>query len=340
MYTITLQTIADSVHVSRSTVSRVLNRRWKENGISKATAGVILAKAQELSYIKNESARSLRANRTFTVGVVVRDITNTFYAQVIKFIEEAFYTKKYIIIICNTNYNLNKESGHINVLLSRKVDGIILSPVQKSIDNIMLIKKQNVPLVLFDSKIEGIEADYVVVDSETGSEEAVSHLISQGHKKIAYVGGHPGDSNNQLRLAGYIRALSKGSIPLQKQYIKQGSYTFECGYDSAQELLQLTARPTAFFAANNRLVLGVHKCIAECGLHIPGDISIVGFDDFEMATMLPNQLTVVRQPIQAIALDIVNLLLSRIEKTNQNPFMTKVLRTHIVYRSSTEGIAA
>ena len=340
MYTVTLQTIADSVHVSRSTVSRVLNRQWKENGISEATARVIIAKAQELSYIKNESARSLRAKRTFTVGEVVRDITNTFYAQIIKFIEEAFYSKKYIIIICNTNYDLNKESGHINALLSRKVDGIILSPVQKSIDNILLIKKQNVPLVLFDSKIEGIEADYVVVDSETGSEEAVSHLISLGHRKIAYIGGHSSDSNNQLRLAGYVKALSKGSIPLQKQYIKQGSYTFNCGHKSAQELLQLNARPTAFFAANNRLVLGVHKCVVDCGLHIPGDISIVGFDDFEMAAMLPSQLTVVRQPIQEISSDIVNLLLSRIEKTNQNPFMTKVLQTNIIYRSSTEGIAA
>ncbi len=340
MHTITLQTIADLVHVSRSTVSRVLNRQWKENGISEATAKVIIAKAQELSYVKNESARSLRAKRTFTVGVVVRDITNTFYAQIIKFIEEAFYTKKYIIIICNTNYDLKKESGHITVLLSRKVDGIILSPVQKSIDNIMRIKKQNVPLVLFDSKIEGIEADYVVVDSETGSEEAVSHLISHGHKRIAYIGGHPRDSNNQLRLAGYAKALSKGSIPLQKRYIKQGSYTLESGHESAQELLQLDVRPTAFFAANNRLVLGAHKCVVESGLHIPGDISIVGFDDFEMATMLPSQLTVVRQPIEAISSDIVSLLLSRIEKTNQNPFMTKVLRTNIVYRSSTEGIAA
>ena len=124
------------VNVSRSTVSRVLNNKWKKYGISQATADKITSLAEELHYLKNEAARALREKKTFTIGVIVRDITNPFYSQLVKFVEGALYTKGYTIIICNTGYDLDRENGHINVLLSRRVDGIILSPIQKSIENI------------------------------------------------------------------------------------------------------------------------------------------------------------------------------------------------------------
>ncbi|MBN4081067.1 LacI family DNA-binding transcriptional regulator [Caldithrix abyssi] len=333
----TLQSIADLVNVSRSTVSRVLNNKWKKYGISQGTADKITSLAENLHYLKNESARSLREKKTFTIGVIVRDITNPFYSKLVKFVESSLYIKGYTIIICNTCYDSDKENGHINVLLSRGVDGIILSPIQESLENISIIKERNVPLALFDCKIDEFEADYILVDNEAGTMEAVNYLISQGHKKIVYIGGNSYDSNNRLRYAGYRKALSKASLSISEQYVKHGSYTFKHGYKAATELLRSNDVPTAFFAANNRIVLGACKGILDCGLQIPDDVSIVGFDDFETATMLPSPLTVIRQPVREMALNAVDLLLSRIDKTDM-PYVTSMLKTEFVLRDSTSNV--
>ena len=336
--TATLQTIADKVNVSRSTVSRVLNNKWKKYGISQVTADKITSLAKDLHYIKNEAARSLRAKKTFTIGVVIRDITNPFYSQLVKFVESALYTKGYTIIICNTGYDLDKENGHINVLLSRRVDGIILSPIQNSIENISIIKDRNVPLALFDCKIDNFDADYILVDNEAGTMEAVNHLITQGHKKIGYIGGNSYDSNNRLRYVGYRKALSKASLSMTEHYVKHGNYTFKHGYEAITELLRSSDAPTAFFAANNRIVLGACKGIMDCGLQIPDDVSIIGFDDFETATMLPSPLTVIRQPLRELAFNAVDILLSRMDKTNNIPYVTSKLKTEFVLRSSTRNV--
>jgi LacI family transcriptional regulator len=326
------------VNVSRSTVSRVLNNKWKKHGISQATADKITSRAKELHYLKNEAARSLRKKKTFTIGVIVRDITNPFYSQLVKFVESSLYTKGYIIIICNTNYDLDRESGHINVLLSRRVDGIILSPIQKSIKNIFKIKDRNVPLALFDCKINKFDADYILVDNEAGTMEAVNHLIAHGHKKIGYIGGNSYDSNNRLRYVGYRKALSKASLSMTEHYVKHGNYTFKHGYEAITELLRSSDAPTAFFAANNRIVLGACKGIMDCGLQIPDDVSIIGFDDFETATMLPSPLTVIRQPLRELAFNAVDILLSRMDKTNNIPYVTSMLKTEFVLRSSTRNV--
>ena len=336
--TATLQTIADKVNVSRSTVSRVLNNKWKKYGISQVTADKITSLAKDLHYIKNEAARSLREKKTFTIGVVIRDITNPFYSQLVKFVESALYTKGYTIIICNTGYDLDKENGHINVLLSRRVDGIILSPIQKSIKNIFKIKDRNVPLALFDCKINKFDADYILVDNEAGTMEAVNHLIAHGHKKIGYIGGNSYDSNNRLRYVGYRKALSKASLSMTEHYVKHGNYTFKHGYEAITELLRSSDAPTAFFAANNRIVLGACKGIMDCGLQIPDDVSIIGFDDFETATMLPSPLTVIRQPLRELAFNAVDILLSRMDKTNNIPYVTSKLKTEFVLRSSTRNV--
>lgn len=335
----TLQVIADSIQVSRSTVSRVLNAQWKEHGISASTADRITTLAKDLRYIKNEAARSLRSKKTFTIGVIVRDITNPFYSQFVKFVENAFYANGYTIIICNTGYDLDKENVLINVLLSRRVDGIILSPIQKSIENISIIKDRNVPLAIFDCMIDDFEADYILVNNEAGTKEAVNYLISQGHKKIAYIGGNYDCSNNRLRCTGYRKSLSKASFSIPEHYIKHGSYTFKHGYEAATVLLRSNDVPTAFFAASNRIMLGVCRGIVDCGLQIPDDVSIIGFDDFETASMLlPNPLTVIRQPLQEMALNAVDLLLSRIDKTNNMPYVTSMLKTEFVIRNSTRNV--
>ena len=336
--TATLQTIADKVNVSRSTVSRVLNNKWKKYGISQATADKIIYQAKETHYLKNEAARSLRTKKTFTIGVIVRDITNPFYSQLVKFVESSLYSKGYIIIICNTNYDLDREDGHINVLLSRRVDGIILSPIQKSIEKISIIKDRNVPLALFDCKINKFDADYILVDNEAGTMEAINHLIAQGHKKIGYIGGNSYDSNNRLRYAGYRKALSKASLSMTEHYVKHGDYTFKHGYEATTELLRSSDAPTAFFAANNRIVLGACKGIMDCGLQIPDDVSIIGFDDFETAAMLPSPLTVIRQPLREMAFNAVDILLSRMDKTNYVPYVTSMLKTEFVLRSSTRNV--
>lgn len=334
----TLQTIADELHLSRSTVSRVLSGNYKKHGISKSTSEAVIAKANDLKYIKNESARSLRTQKTNTIGVIVRDITNLFYSQFVKNIEYHLYVKGYTVIICNTDYDLAKERGHIENLLSRKVDGIIWSPIEKSNDNIMFVKERNIPLILFDCKIDMIESDFVVVDNEISVTNAVDYLIALGHRKIAYIGGNLFDSNNLLRYAGYEKALRKASIAIRDDYIKHGSYVFDHGYNAALELLHLEDMPTAFFVANNRIVMGAYKGIYDFGYQIPDDVSIIGFDDFEAAPLLRCPLTVISQPLQAMASYTINLLLARIERKNGMDYVTKIFNTELILRRSTNHL--
>ena len=336
--TVTLQTIADIVGVSRSTVSRVLSDQQMNHRISAGTAESITDTAKELNYIKNEGARSLRVKKTQTIGVIVRDITNPFYSQLVKHIENALYQEGYTVIISSTGYDLNKERGHINLLLSRKVDGIILSPIQKSYENVLLVKEHDLPLVLFDCKIDEIESDYVVVSNESSSVKGVDHLISLGHLKIAYIGGDPGDSNNNLRFSGYKKALANAAIPIENQYIRHGSYSYKHGYLAAKELMQLEDAPTAIFVANNRIVLGAYKGILDSNKSIPGDISIVGFDDFETAAMLASPLTVIRQPLEEMATIAVDLLLARIKSGNQRRYVINKLDTEFILRGSTGSL--
>jgi DNA-binding LacI/PurR family transcriptional regulator len=168
--------------------------------------------------------------------------------------------------------------------------------------------------------------------------EAVNHLIAHGHKKIGYIGGNSYDSNNRLRYVGYRKALSKASLSMTEHYVKHGNYTFKHGYEAITELLRSSDAPTAFFAANNRIVLGACKGIMDCGLQIPDDVSIIGFDDFETATMLPSPLTVIRQPLRELAFNAVDILLSRMDKTNNIPYVTSMLKTEFVLRSSTRNV--
>lgn len=333
--TATLQTIADIVGVSRFTVSRVLSDQHRNHRISPSTAKSIIETANGLNYIKNEGARSLRVRKTSTIGVIVRDITNPFYAQIVKHIENALYKEGYTVIISSTGYDLAKEIGHINVLLSRKVDGIILSPIQKSHENVLVITEHDLPLILFDCKIDEVQSDYVVVSNEASSANAVNHLISLGHRKIAYIGGDSDDSNNRLRFAGYKNALSKADIPISEAYVRHGSYTFKHGYVAVKEMMHLKDTPTAIFVANNRIVLGAYKGLLDSNKRIPEDVSIVGFDDFETAAMLPSPLTVIRQPLEEMAANAVDLLLSRIESGNGPPYVINKLDTEFILRKST-----
>ena len=332
---ITLQTIADIVRVSRSTVSRVLSDQHQHHRISASTATSIVDTAKALNYMKNEGARALRVRKTSTIGVIVRDITNPFYAQIVKHIENTLYQLGYTVIISSTGYDLVKERRHINVLLSRKVDGIILSPIQKSRENVLLIKEHDLPLILFDCKIDEIDSDYVVVSNEASSANGVNHLISLGHRKIAYIGGVPYDSNNRLRFGGYKNALSNSAISIKDAYVRHGSYTFKHGYLTAKELMHLEDRPTAIFVANNRLVLGTYMGLQDSNKRIPAEVSVIGFDDFESAAMLPSPLTVIRQPLEEMAANAVDLLLSRIESGNKQPFVTTELDAEFILRSST-----
>ncbi|MCH7574358.1 MAG: LacI family DNA-binding transcriptional regulator [Candidatus Marinimicrobia bacterium] len=333
--TVTLQTIADIVGVSRSTVSRVLSDQQNHHRISARTAKSITLTAKELNYIKNEGARSLRVKKTSTIGVIVRDITNPFYAQLVKHIDNALYQEGYTVIISSTGYDLAKERGHISFLLSRKVDGIILSPIQKSYENVLLVKEHDLPLVLFDCKIDEIESDYVVVSNEASSANGVNHLTSLGHRKIAYIGGDQDDSNNRLRFAGYKKALTHAAIPISEKYVRHGSYTFRHGFSAAKELMHLEDTPTAIFVANNRIVLGTYKGILDSSKRIPGDVSIVGFDDFETAAMLASPLTVIRQPLEEMAAIAVDLLLTKIKSGNRPPYVVNKLDTELIFRGST-----
>ena len=335
---VTLNDVAERAGVSVSTVSRVLNRKATKHRISPGTEEAILRAAEDLNYKANHLARGLRLSKTNTIGLIAPDISNPFFAYVIKRVQNIAYGLGYSLIVCNSDESLEQEIEQVNLLYRKRVDGLIAMPVGQRYDHFEEWLDRDGPLVLLDRCFDALHVDSVVVDNYRGAYEATEHLIAFGHERIAFVQGLPGTYTNTARLQGYRDALTAHGIRVDETLVVGGDFRQERGYIETKLLLGLDPAPTAIFATGDLITLGALQAIYEEGLDIPNDISLMSFDDFDFASFLKCPLTAVQQPKEAMGEMAVKLLVERLDNGSKERRRI-MLKPKLIVRESVRRLA-
>lgn len=329
---VTIKDIAKKGGVSYSTVSRALNNRLVVN---EKTRREIQKLAEEMGYKPNGLARGLVTQKTDTLGLVIPDITNPFFPEVARGVEEEAAKYGYSVFLCNTDWDVKKEQRYLQALLSKRVDGIILASASEDSDYVIELVRGGLPLILVSRVMKQVDTNYVAIDNVKGAYLATDHLLNLGHRGIAYIGGPENLEFSRARYEGYLLALASKGIEINSRYIRHGKFKKEEGYRNTCELLKDPAsRPTAIFAANDILALGIIQAARELGIQVPGELSVVGFDDIPYASYGEVRLTTVAQPKYAMGEMAAKLLLDEIQSGKKPQKKHIVLQPELVIRNS------
>jgi len=331
---VTIKDIAREANISYSTVSRALSGHPQVN---EETRNNILKIANEMGYTPNALAKGLVSKNTYTIGLIISDITNPFFAEVAQGVEDCANRYGYQVFLCNSNWNVQREKECLYRLHSSRVDGIVISPA--SSDSSHIVDSQfNVPIVFAAQKPQSNGCNYVTVDDFKSSTIAVEYLVKLGHRKIAYIGGLLNTNSGVARFNGYKSTLEKHNIPVILNNIMHGDYTQASGYKLAKELLLNHELPTAIVAVNDITALGVIQAVEEYGLNVPRDISVIGFDDISFASLDKILLTTIYLPKYGIGEESVELLIQKIQNPKDNEGKHKILEPKLIVRKTCRGI--
>jgi DNA-binding LacI/PurR family transcriptional regulator len=337
---VTIKDIARALGISTSTVSRALR---DSHEISAETKQLVLECAEKLNYKPNPIALSLKERRSRSIGVVVCEIANTFFSQVIDGIESLAYDRGYNIIIAQTHESYDRELAGLQYLASRSVDGLLISVSTETSEfgHLKALHDKGLPIVLFDRTTDIINTHHVIVDNYRGAYEATEHLLQSGYRNIAVLAGSEFLSITSERLSGYYEALKKHGHAVNPDYVKHcfyGGMELSEVEEAVNKLLTLKKRPDAIFTTSDKLTSGCLKTLRRRGLAIPGDMALVGFSNSDMAELLDPPLTVVRQPAGAMGRAAAELLLQLIEsKRPVKEFEKRILTPELQVRRSSGG---
>ncbi|MDX3107392.1 LacI family DNA-binding transcriptional regulator [Nonomuraea angiospora] len=327
---VTIHDVAARAGVSPATVSRFLR------GQRVRSYEAIQAAIDELGYWPSAAAQSLKSGRTNTIGVVVPDITNPYFAAVVKGMESVTRTEPYRILLANSDESSEQEDDVLADLV-RRVDGIILAPATEQDQTPLHVRDADVPLVFVDRDLAGGERfDAVLVDNEGGGRQAAEHLLALGHTKVAAISGTLDTTPGRLRREGFVGTLAKAGVEVPPEYDLVGDFKEHSGYQLTLSLLSLPEPPTAIFAANNLMTLGVLKALHDMRIDIPGQISLIGFDDLDTGPLLKPPLTVIDRPMVEQGVLAMRLLLRRLDPDETGGSASRVvLDTKLIERAST-----
>lgn len=307
----TIKDVAALAGISFTTVSHVVNGT---RPVSDQVRRKVEAAIAELGYVPSGVARSLRVRATGTIGLLVPNASNPYFAELARGIEDHAERNGYSVILCNSDDDSAKQLRYLRVLLERRIDGLIVATVASDQAFVQALAAVKVPLMLVDRSLDGVQADRVQVDHELGGYLATRHLLELGHRRIACIGGPASTQVVQLRVAGYRRALSEMGI--EALPVVDCAFTSPGGHAAAQGLLSRADAPTAIFAGNDMIALGVLRAAAERGVRVPQQLSLVGFDDIEVSRYLHPALTTVGQRIGQLGEQAAERLLARVRTPN------------------------
>jgi len=332
-----LQDVAELAGVSPATVSRVVNAPATVHPDTRARVQEAI---RALGYRPSRVARRLRVERgsSALIGLVIPDLQNPFFADLARGVEDHAQREGYTVLIGNADEDAEKEARYLEVMRAESVDGVILPPSHPASPAALELAAAGTPLVCVDRRLAKAKVDTVVVDNVRGAYEATEHLLALGHRRIAFIEGRPQASTSRERLQGWQDALREHGIDPLPALQRTGDSRQPSGGALAAELLALPERPTALLVGNSLMTLGALETIHRLGLRIPGDISIVGYDDMPWAMALTPPLTVVRQPGYDLGRQAVELLLHRIRDPARST-TTVMLQPELVVRQSTASPA-
>lgn len=329
----TLKDIAQIAGVSLTTVSRALQNR---SDISLPTTQRIQKIAGELGYVHNSVAKSLRSQQTHIVGLVVADSSNPFFGPVIKGAEYTLAKNGYSLIVSNTDEIYDKERAAIEVLLGRRVDGILITPTQSRTRDIEELVARSVPIVLVGRRFTELEADYVVADDDGGARSAIEHLVKLGHSRILFLDAPPYISSAVERRRGYEGALETAGIERDESLIQTCNPTLDSAYHAMRKVLVEGVRFTAVFCFNDIMLLGALRALREANVKVPENVSVVGFDDIEFTAALNPPVTTVRAHPYEIGVASATALISRMGGRTEP--LHQVIPTELIVRESTARV--
>lgn len=339
----TIKDVADKAGVSITTVSHVINQT---RYVSEELTQKVTQAMADLNYQQNILASSLRSGRSKTIGLIIPDISNLFFAEISRKIEDKGFEYGYSVILCNTDDNISKEIKYIDVLQTKQVDGIIFISAGGSESILTNPLESDIPVVVADRDSVGFFSDVVLIENRKGGYDATNYLISLNHRKIACISGPSLITPSAQRVEGYKTALQDAGIPFEPSFLQMGDFRFESGNKAMREILKSPDLPTAVFVCNDMMAIGAMRAIKDFGLHIPDDISIVGFDNIPLSNIIFPALTTIAQPMQKMANLILELLVEKIKikenrkrhKEIEPEYQRIVLYTELIVRDSCKKI--
>jgi LacI family transcriptional regulator len=330
-----MRDVAERAGVSVTSVSHVIN---ETRPVSYELRERVLAAMEELGYHPNRLARSLRSGKTHTIGTIVPDSADPFFAEVARGIEDTAFENGYSLILCNSDANLDKEAFYTDVLVEKQVDGILFLAAGGSTERILDLQQRGMPVVVVDRELPAVHVDSVVTDNAGGGWSATRHLIDLGHRRIGYIAGPSDLTLSEYRSTGYRKALEEAGIAVDENLVVRGAFDFESGYRAARQLLTNSQRPTAIFACNDLMAIGAICAAVELGLRVPEDLSVIGYDDVPLASYSNPPLTTIAQPIYDLGVVAASMLLERLHDPGR-PARRIVLDVELQIRRSTAALS-
>jgi LacI family transcriptional regulator len=330
----TIKDVAALAGISYTTVSHVVN---KTRPVSEEVRVKVEAAIKTLDYVPSAVARSLKAKTTATIGLLVPNSLNPYFAELARGIEDYCERNGYCVILCNSDDNPDKQRSYLRVLLEKRIDGLIVASAGGDGGLAQGLAAVRTPMVIVDRGLEGVDADLVRIDHEYGAYLATRHLLELGHRDIATISGPATTSVAQMRLAGFCRALEEAGIRVARGRMLESDFTSTGGYSAAAVLLENNP-PSAIFAANDMIGIGVLRAAAERNIRVPTDLSVIGFDDSQMSRYVYPALTTVGQSILQLGEMAAGVLLRRIAKPDLATEQ-RIVTPSIVLRESTAPLA-
>jgi LacI family transcriptional regulator len=328
----TITDVARLAAVSTATVSNVVNRLPK---VAPSTRDRVLKAIEALGYAPHPAARHMRGGASQLLGLIVADIMNPFFTELVHWVERAANANGYAVLLCNSDEDLQREQQHLQLLRSQRVDGILLAATgHSSKERAAALSRLRVPVVLVDRGFEEFGLDAVVLDNRRAALEAVRHLIGFGHRRIAMIGGPPTLNTGAQRVAGFREGLLEAGLRYEPRLVRDASFREQPAYEAARALIGARGRPTAFLAANTLIAIGVMRAITDSNLRCPEDVSVVGIDDSPWVNAFRPRLTTVAQPVRDMGETAVRLLLNRLVNGSGGSVHTEVMAPLLVVRDS------
>lgn len=327
---LTIHDIAKKAGVSHTTVSRVLN---DDSRVLPKTKDRVLSVVRAYNFVPNPRARAFSSNKSHLIGLLISDISNPFFAELAKGMEDKAYELGYHVIICSTK-KMHKGLGYLNFLMKAGVDGLVFASATIREPKIRKLIKDDFPIVMVNQKLAGEDFNYVICDNKKGAQSIVNHLLDLGHTKIGIITGPENIFTGHERLVGYRNTLEQRGLVINEDYIIQKPFGWDSGYHGTRQLLDLQDRPQAIFAGNDNIARGVLDALSEAQLKIPDDIAVAGFDDTTFASHSSIKLTTINQKKYEMGCQTAKLLIEMIEQKTRGYNQHIILEPELIVRES------
>ena len=327
----TMKQVAQRAGVSISTVSHVINNtRAVSDDVRKRVLGII----DEMRYVPSAVARSLKNDKTNTIGVLVPNSSNPYFAELIRWIEDAAFELGYHIILCNAHGGAQKQTAYLRLLMEKRIDGLVLVASGADDEQDLLLRHESVPIIQLERALPGLDADLVLAGQEEGAYQATRHLIELGHRDIACVSGPADLPRSRERVGGFLRAMREAGYEVPDSDLLHVEFTSAGGHAAFTRLLARQHRPSAVFVTSDLMAIGGLCAASSAGVRVPGELSVVGYDDIGAACYATPPLTTIAPPKREMARQAIFQLIERI-RGGHAPLRSIALASSLIVRAST-----